>query len=139
MKRRASALLLAAAALALTGCDADPEYSLAEPVESPDQQQGQQEQSQALSDALASIDCTGQRPASLDEPGLLQAGECVPYEGSTTIEYYEFDSQGTAEAWVRNGAEVTDVDGIYRDGAIVIIDRNNDYMMQLAMQFQPAA
>ena len=30
------------------------------------------------------------------------------------------------------------VDGIYRDGPVIIIDRNNDYLLQLAAQFEPA-
>ena len=137
MKRRASALLLAAAALAMTGCDADPEYNLADPVENPEQQ-NQQEQSQALSDALASIACTGQRPASLDEPGLLQAGECVPFSGVETVEYYEFETESAAATWATTDAQIPSTDGIYRDGAVVIIDRQNDYLLQLGAQFEPA-
>lgn len=136
MKRRASALLLATTAVALTGCDSAAEYDFAD---TPDNQgDAPQQQSQALSDALDLIDCEGRRPASFQATGLVQAGECVPFAGAETVEYYEFETEAAATSWATADASITDVDGIYQAGAVVIIDRQNDYLLQLGAQFEPA-
>ncbi|MGO1405830.1 hypothetical protein [Agrococcus casei] len=136
MKRRASALLLAIAATGLLAACESTEVPVGdEPIDDPGAS-GQQSTS-SLAASLDAIDCEGRTSASADEPGMLQAGECVPFAGVEPVEYYEFESDGDAELWAAD-AQVAAVDGIYRDGPVIIIDRNNDYLLQLAAQFEPA-
>ena len=139
MKRRASALLLALAATGmLAACESNSEEGFYEmPLgDQPAEESGQA--SSSLQTALDQIDCEQPTSASIEASGLVQAGECVPFAGVETIEFYDFESEGAAQAWVDSDAQVGAVDGIYRYGTTVIIDRNNDYLLQLAAQFEPA-
>lgn len=136
MKRRASALLLAIAATGmLAACESTDDTFGNTPIDNPEA--SGQVSSSSLSAALDAIDCEGRISATADAPGLLQAGECVPFAGVEPVEYFEFETDGDAELWASD-AQVSAVDGIYRDGPVIIIDRNNDYLLQLAAQFEPA-
>ena len=136
MKRRASALLLAIAATGmLAACESTDDTFGDAPIDNPEA--SGEDASSSLAAALDAIDCEGRTSASADAPGLLQAGECVPFAGVEPVEYFEFETDGDAELWASD-AQVSAVDGIYRDGPVIIIDRNNDYLLQLAAQFEPA-
>lgn len=67
---------------------------------------------------------------------IREAGHCVPFAGVEQVEFFEFTSADDARTWITSEAvEIAGVDNAYISGTVVIIDRDNDYLMQLTMQF----
>ena len=67
---------------------------------------------------------------------IREAGHCIPFAGVEQVDFFEFASADDARTWASSDAvEIAGVDNAYISGAVIIIDRNNDYLMQLTMQF----
>lgn len=94
-----------------------------------------------LESALRDMDCTDIALTSAPAPTdtgieILQAGRCIPFAGVEQVEFFEFTSADDARTWIQHdGTSISGVDNAYISGPVIIIDRNNDYLMQMTMQF----
>lgn len=141
-KRLATALAslaLTAATLAATGCTTSDSLDVQPPPGQTDS--SGDALSPDLESALRDIDCTDIALTSTpdnSETGVevVQAGHCIPFAGVEQIEFYDFNSSDDARAWVSSdGVDLASVDNAYISGSVIVVDRNNDYMLQLVMQF----
>lgn len=111
-----------------------------------------------LERALRSIDCeqialqtvlheseTAAEPESTDDDApadvgipVLTAGTCVPFAGREQVEFYEFDNPDSARTWASSDApDLASVDNVYISESVIIVDRRNDYLVQLILQLDP--